>query len=247
MAGGVALERQDRERAGRQEVLLGAAVVIALVPHGGDDARLGVVPAMRRDAGALADRRARAVRRHQQPGADGGAILQSDGDAVGHDRGIGDRGVQELNTIRPRLRQQRREQRTVLDHVRERLARLDLAVEGQERRPHRVVEAAVGDRHVEDRLRVGRDRLPDADGLEQPPRRRDDGRCARVATAALEGGIGNDDRKRRPERLPQGDRQRQAGEARTGDENVDLPVALAAHGRLAVRYLDQIAIAGPFG
>ena len=32
------VERQDRERPGRQEMLLGAAVMVALVRDGGDDA-----------------------------------------------------------------------------------------------------------------------------------------------------------------------------------------------------------------
>ena len=41
----LALQRQDRERPGRQEMLLGAAVMIALVRDGGDDAGLVVVPA----------------------------------------------------------------------------------------------------------------------------------------------------------------------------------------------------------
>src|SRR5262245_65863791 len=52
--GGIALERQDRERTSGQEMLLGTPMVIALVPHGGCDARLPVWPAMRRDAGAIA-------------------------------------------------------------------------------------------------------------------------------------------------------------------------------------------------
>ena len=70
MPGRVALERQDRERPRRQEVLLGAAVVVALMAHGGDDAGLAVAPAVGRDAGALADRRARAVGGDQQPRVD---------------------------------------------------------------------------------------------------------------------------------------------------------------------------------
>ena len=61
------LQRQDRERAGGQEMLLGAAIVIALVRDGGDDGGLAVGPAVPRDAGLLADRRARAVGGDQQP------------------------------------------------------------------------------------------------------------------------------------------------------------------------------------
>ena len=63
----LAFERQDRERPGGQEMLLGAAVVIALVRHRGDDAGLAVGPAEALDAGALADAGARAVGRDQQP------------------------------------------------------------------------------------------------------------------------------------------------------------------------------------
>ena len=63
----LALQRQDRERARRQEMLLGAAVMIALVRDRGDDAGLAVVPAVARDAGALADRRVRAVGGDQEP------------------------------------------------------------------------------------------------------------------------------------------------------------------------------------
>ena len=133
----------------------------------------------------------RAIGGDQQARAERRTVLQPDIDPIGHNRGIRDRGAHQLDAIRPRLRQQRRQQRTVLDHVREWLVRLHLAVESQERRPHGVVEAAVGDRHVEDRLRAVRDPFPDADGLEQPPRRRDDRRRARIAGAALERGIGH--------------------------------------------------------
>ena len=60
-------ERQDRERPGGQEMFLGAAVVLALVRHRGDDRRLIVIPAMRGDAGLFADLRARAVGADQKP------------------------------------------------------------------------------------------------------------------------------------------------------------------------------------
>ena len=63
----LSLQRQDRERPRRQEMLLGAAVMIALVRDRGDDRRLVVVPAVRRNAGLLADPRARAVGADQKP------------------------------------------------------------------------------------------------------------------------------------------------------------------------------------
>ena len=63
----LARQRQDRERPGRQEMLLGAAIVIALVRDRADDGRLVVIPAVGGDAGLLADVRARAVGADQQP------------------------------------------------------------------------------------------------------------------------------------------------------------------------------------
>ena len=59
--------------------------------------------------------------------------------------------------------------RSVLDHVRERLARLDLAVEGEEHRPHGVVELASRSPPCRgSAARSSATPLPDADGLEQP-------------------------------------------------------------------------------
>ena len=72
--GAAALERQDRERSRRQEMLFGAAAVIALVRDRGDDARLAVVPAVRRNAGALANLRARTVGGDQEARCDDGAV-----------------------------------------------------------------------------------------------------------------------------------------------------------------------------
>ena len=87
---------------------------------------------------------------------------------------------------------QRVDQMAVLDHVRERLARFDVAGKGQKYRPHRVVEPAVGHHHVEDRLRGPGDAPPDADRLEQPARRRDNGGGAFVlGVARAERRIGN--------------------------------------------------------
>ena len=106
----------------------------------------------------------------------------------------------------------------VLDHVRERLALFDLAAEGQESRPHRVVELGIGDDHVEDRLRIRRDRIPDLDRLEQPPRRGGDGRSARVLRLRMrQRRIGDRHRERSPSALTQRDRQRQAGKAGAAD------------------------------
>ena len=104
----------------------------------------------------------------------------------------------------------------------ERLARLDLAGESEKHRPHRVVEPAVGDDHVEDRLGFRRYVLPNAERLEQAARGGDDRRGALVIGVALaEHRVDDGDGKSRPEPLPQGDRKRQAGKAAAGDENVD--------------------------
>src|SRR5579863_6869569 len=104
----------------------------------------------------------------------------------------------------------------------ERLAWLDLAGEGEKDRPHRIVEPAVGDDHVEDRLGFRRYVLPNAERLEQAARGGDDRRSALVIGVALaEYRVDNGDGKRRPKPLPQGDRKREAGKAAAGDENVD--------------------------
>src|SRR4051812_3316225 len=52
--GAAAGQRQDGERAGRQEMLLGTPLMVALVLDRGDDPGLAIVPAMHRDAGLLA-------------------------------------------------------------------------------------------------------------------------------------------------------------------------------------------------
>src|SRR6201999_4352127 len=46
-------QRQDRKGTGGQEMLLGAALMVALMADGDDDTRLVIVPAMSGDAGAF--------------------------------------------------------------------------------------------------------------------------------------------------------------------------------------------------
>jgi hypothetical protein len=111
--------------------------------------------------------------------------------------------------------------------VRERLAWRDITVKAEECRPHRVVEPAVGDDHIEDRLR--RDLVPDADGLKQPTRRRDDGGRPRITRCTAERGIGHRDRKRLPEPLAQRDGEREAGEAAPADQHIDALPGLLGH------------------
>ena len=198
-------------------------MMIALVLDRGDDGGLAVAPAVARDAGLLADARARAVGGDQQAGARSlsPSASSTSTSVVPTLAKLTDRCRQAARCPPPcAFADQRREQRRVLDHVGERLARLDVAVEREEGRPHRVLQAAVGDHHVEDRLRVVRDLVPDADRLEQPPRRRHDGGGARIAPARAERRIGDRDRERRPEPLAQRDRQREAGEAGAADQHV---------------------------
>jgi hypothetical protein len=69
--GPVAGQRQDREGAGGQEMLLRHALMRPFVLDRGDDARLAVVPMHGLDAGNVAQLRFRAVAGDQQPRLDG--------------------------------------------------------------------------------------------------------------------------------------------------------------------------------
>src|SRR6267154_972155 len=64
--GGIALQRQDREWPGGQEMFFGAAMMRALMRDRRDDRRLPVAPSMTGDAGLLAHARTRAIGRNQQ-------------------------------------------------------------------------------------------------------------------------------------------------------------------------------------
>ena len=72
--GAFARQRQDRERTCGQKMLFGAALMIALVADGDDDAGLIVIPAMGGDPCALAQFRARAVGGNQQARVDDRAV-----------------------------------------------------------------------------------------------------------------------------------------------------------------------------
>ena len=211
-------KRQDRERPRRQEVLDGAALVVALMGDRRDDRRLRVRPADPADAGLLAQPRARAVGSDQEMGVRAAAA----GKAQRHRLVLGlvasGRGGVQVDGRRTAGLDQRRRERAALDHMGEGLAGLDLAVEGQEHRPHRVGDPAVGDHHVEDRLRAALDRPPDAERREHPPRAGGDRIGAPVA-----GGIAGERRivdrhlERGAERLLQRQRQRQPRDAAAGD------------------------------
>src|SRR5262245_47652822 len=117
-SGGIARQRQDRERPSGEKMLLGAAVVIALVRDGGDNGGLAVAPAMAGDARALADRRTRAVGSDQQTRGERVAIGQTHigavGGAVGRKLKIRDRRRRKRDAFVLRLRRQRRQQWAVL-------------------------------------------------------------------------------------------------------------------------------------
>src|SRR5579862_4000545 len=103
-------------------MFFGAAIVIALVRHGGDDRRLVVVPAMGDDTGLLADIRTRPVSADQKARRDGIAIGELHIDGAGRVGKGGHGGCAQLDANGLRLRHQRVDEMPVLDHVREGLA-----------------------------------------------------------------------------------------------------------------------------
>ena len=122
-------------------MFFGAAVMIALMADRDDDAGLIVVPAMGGDAGALAQFRARAVGGDQQARLDAlpsASVTSTPSAARIEGR---HRGGAKIDAFGFGARDQRIDQMTVLDHVRERLAGLDIAGKGQEHRTGRVVAA----------------------------------------------------------------------------------------------------------
>ena len=121
-------------------MFFGAAVMLAFVRHRGDDGRLIVIPAMRGDAGLFADLRTRAVGADQKPRRDRLAAGERDVDRVIRIGESADRVGAQIDAELLRLGDQRVDQLPVLDHVREGFALLHLAAEGEEGRPHRVVE-----------------------------------------------------------------------------------------------------------
>ena len=131
---------------------------------------------------------------------------------------------------RLRLRFERGDEAAVFDHVGERLARFDLAGEGQKGRPHGVIEPAVGDNHVEDRLRLAGDRLPDAERVQQPPRRRDDRRGAFVAGwLAPSAGSATVTENDGPSPCRSAEREREPGKAAAGDQHIAAAIVRMGH------------------
>jgi len=168
-------QRQNRKRACGQKMFFGAAVVIALVADGDDDTGLIVVPAMGGNS-----RRARAISiaRRRRPTKRLASITLPSASVTSTPPPCESNVVTAvaLRSIALGLGalEQRIDQMTVLDHVRERLARLDIAGEGQEHRTGRVLQLGIGDDHVENRLRRSCDLIPDAERIEQPAAGGDD-------------------------------------------------------------------------
>ena len=196
----LAFQRQNRKRACGQKVFFGAALVIALMADGDDDAGLIVLPAMGRDPCPLAQLRTRAIGSHQQTRLDGCPVGERDRDSAGLLVVSGHRGGAQVDAFSFRSRHQCIDQMTVLDHVREGFAGFDLAGECQKRRAGGVFELRIRDHHVEDRLRGLRNLVPDTERLEQAAAGCDDRGRARIAARPVSKcRIGNHDRDiRRP-------------------------------------------------
>ena len=107
----------------------------------------------------------------------------------------------------------------------ERLARRDIAFEGQEHRPHRVLQTAVGDDHVEDRLRVVGDPLPDPMVSNSRRAAATIAEARASAGARPSAGSATVTANERPEPLAERDRQREAGKTGAADQHVDCSLA----------------------
>ena len=108
-------------------MFLGAAVMLALVRHSGDNRRLIVIPAGAGDAGLFADRGARAIGADQQTGGDGRAVGKMNINRVGCGLKTADRTGAQADAELFRLCHQRIDQMPVFDHVGERFTLFDLA------------------------------------------------------------------------------------------------------------------------
>ncbi len=112
---------------------------------------------------------------------------------------------------------------TIFDHMRERLARLDIPRKGQEHRAGGIFQPGIGHDHVEDRLGLAGDLIPHPDGIEQPAAGGDDGGGARIAAwPQPQRRIGNDDRQIRAKALTQRQRQRQSRQCAAANDNASL-------------------------
>jgi hypothetical protein len=106
---------------------------------------------------------------------------------------------------------------------------LDLTGESEKSRPHRIAKPAVGDCHVQDRLSVGGNALPNTKRLEQPAHRSNDrGGAFVIGGATAEARVGDGNGEGVAERLPQSDGKREPGEAAAGNQDIEIRTR---HGR----------------
>src|SRR4051812_1016694 len=115
---------------------------------------LGIRPVHPAESGLLAQARARAVRSDDQRSPEMLAALKVDADRASTGLDALDARMTHRHPGIPAVAEKRPRQHGPLDHVGERLARLNLAREGEERRPHGVLQPAVGDDYLDDRLRL---------------------------------------------------------------------------------------------
>ena len=132
-----------------------------------------------------------------------------------------DRRRDALNLERIAERGERADDIFVERHMSERPIVLSCEIEVRE--AHGVAHVPVHDRHREDGLSLGLDRLPAADALDEAPRPFGD--CDRAqgrrARAGRKRRIDERDRNAAPRRLLDRGRQRKAGRARAGDDDVE--------------------------
>ena len=158
------------------------AAVIALMRDGGDDAGLAVGPGNPADAGLFAQARAAAIGGHEQRRRHGLAARQSFTSDASHRHAKARRPPRVAGST-PAWRQA-----STSAPVRSPALTIwakgsppsDLAVEGEKAGRTGSLKAAVGDHHVEDRLRLVRDPVPDPQRLQHPARRRRDSEGALV-------------------------------------------------------------------
>ena len=188
-------------------------------------AGLTVVPAVVRDAGPLADRRTRAVGGDQQPRGDASSPSDScDLDAI---RIVASKSGHRIGA------QHRRRRAFAFSTSASTSGGFSImwangspgsTSPAKVRKAGRTAscELGVGHHHVEDRLRSVRDRIPDAECLEQPPRGGGDRRGARVAWRphAAQRRVGHHDREGIAEPLAQRDRERQTGKSGAADQHI---------------------------
>ncbi len=229
----IARHRQDGKWAGRQEVLVGRAVVRPLVMHGRHDSGLRIGPGDDANAYFLAQRRGSAVGGDDHIRAQSLAVRQLGFDVFGMDDDGRDGGRRKHFDAGCLLdgRKKRRPDMAVLDDSAHRLADLAM-IEVQRERTRRGTGRGIGDEDVENRLRLAGQVFPHAQRLEHA----NDG-IGESAHPAVERRIqhrgaaqGIDDGRLKPA-LRERQRERQPDHAAAGDQDI----AMAEGARVRAR------------